>query len=237
MIPIRRTLSFLSQPERWIPVVILVAFCVLALNRYSQSLPRKLSADDDPPYTTNLIVNGDFDLWDPPVVRNPPAYAPFAGNWHLGYDGSNVQFTASRQSDPTGRPYLRLERDVTAQNQHYNNLEYFVPGATYFANRTATVSFRARLQGSATGVLGVRLAQDVRLGKFRRPLTPQLFKPGDEWARYSATFFLPALDPQLIEWPNYLMLFFELPLNEPLSFEITDVQLEYGSRATPFQRP
>jgi hypothetical protein len=228
--------GLISFSKRWLPMLILAATALLALNRFSRSLPPATASKelDTKARGINVLINGGYDFWSATPVHNPACYTPLAFNWDAGYNGANIDFTVSKEMHRWGTPYLHWVQHTPAKDQTYNNLEYFLPSARLFSGETATLSFLARMDRPQ--IISVRIQQFIRPTGVWVPVAPALVEIGTTWKRYSITYAIPEMEITKLAWPHNLALFFELPTNAAFTVDLSDVQLERGDTATPFQR-
>ena len=202
----------------------------------------------------NAVINGGFDIWQRgtsiSVAGNSVAYT--ADRWTYAA-GVNVATTISRQltNDTTNLPNIqycaRVQRNAgqtgTAQSPFQQTIE--TVNAIPYAGKTVTVSFYARAGAnySPTGNnLNLYLLSGTGTDQSRAssgftgetyPINNQNFTLTTTWQRFTATGTVPTNSSELSIWIN----------NTPTGtagtndyFEVTGVQLEIGSVATPFSR-
>ena len=198
----------------------------------------------------NAVINGGFDIWQRGTSISTLANNTYcADRWTGG--GGGAAMTVSRQDtgDTTNLPNIqyaaRVQRDNT--NANTNNRQFVqtieTANSIVFAGKTVTVSFYARAganfsaasnllkvnavtgtgtdQSAWTGFTGSTTALDTSV-----TLTTT-------WQRFSATTSFASTAKEI-----YLNFFFTPTGTAGAAdfFEITGVQLEVGSVATPFSR-
>lgn len=206
-----------------------------------------------PPFAAgkNKVLNGDFGIWQRGTsIAVSSSASPFvADRWRMATN-ANQNSTVSRQlvNDTTNLPEiqycLRYQRDSgqTGVNpvylMQYNETISCVP----FAGKTVTLSFYARKGAnfsSASSVLSMGFqtgtgtdqnlwntgyTNQTTSGSLNATLTSTM-------QRFSATFTIPTNTTEFGYW------FYYTPTGTAGAadyFEITGVQLEAGSVATPF---
>jgi hypothetical protein len=184
----------------------------------------------------NKIINGDFGIWQRGTSFNttglffgPDRFKTFS------YSGSSS--TISRQAfTPGAAPVAGYEAQffcrissTNTQNILLQNIE----DVRTFANQTITVSFWAKSASATTVSVGAE--QNFGSGG-SASVFPSLGSNSvtTSWARYSVTATIPSVTGKTIGTSSYL----QINLTSPLlnnNLDIWGVQLERGSKATPFQ--
>ncbi len=201
-------------------------------------------------YGQNMVINGAFDIW-----QRGTSVAVTAGNllytadrW-VAYRGSAVAgLTISRQlSGLAGFQYCaRVQRDSgntsTERIEMHQDLETI--NSVQFAGKTVTVSFYARAGANYSNpnsqvelalIYGTGTDQSIRGGYTGQTvLFDQYPVISTSWQRFSYTATVPTTATQL-------GLKFQQPAVTGTAgaadyFEVTGIQLEAGSVATPFKR-
>ena len=215
--------SVAETVRRWAPAVLFLMLAALAVNRFRLWLPPVTANDRVLTQPLSVIFNGDFDWPLLPPLRNVEPFHLFSGNWHVDYDGSQPDFTISRQVEG-GKPYFHWEQKARGRGQSFNRLEYFVPGANTFANSFVNLAFRVRCGQPAT--ITVRLFRDAGDGTGKGPASSTAVTAAREWTEYRASFRVAPL-PHAGPGPEgHLALSFELPDLDSFVCDITDVRLE-----------
>ena len=204
----------------------------------------KLSTDIPLSGMRNVLINGDFRVWQ----RGTPTigYAYSSDRW-LAYQAAAVN-TISRQSTSlNGFPYCaRVQRNRDATNTGATYLVQAVESINgyQFQGKTATLSFYARA-GANFSSSGSALTVNIETstgtdqsyiaawaGGVSIPSSKTLTT---SWQLFTVTGVVPATANQVA------VAFVYTPTGTAGAadyFEITGVQLEVGSQATPFeQRP
>jgi hypothetical protein len=197
----------------------------------------------------NIVHNGGFDIWQrgTSIVANQ-AFGP--DRWY-GYTDSTANRTTSRQAtgDTTNLPNIQycMRFQRTAGD---TSLSRLLLGQTIesvnsipFAGKVVTLSFYARAGAnySASGSgLGVTLKTGTGIdGTVFNPFTGAVTQVGvtpiltTTWQRVTSTFTMPTNAQQIGLYMGYT------PTGTAGTndyFEMTGVQVELGSVATPFSR-
>ena len=198
----------------------------------------------------NYIINGGFDIWQRGTSFSLGISAPYtADRWQAIMGGGVAGMTVSRQnSGLQGFQYsLRAQRDsgVTSTSDIQVMQSFETLSSIPLANKTITFSFYARSGAnfsSAGGLLNVNLRsgtgvdQNVRIGSFGGSSTQFGFLAAPlttTWNRFSVTATVPSNTTQIG------LIISNTPVGTAGSsdwYEITGVQLEEGTVATPFRR-
>lgn len=195
----------------------------------------------------NAIINGGFDIWQRGTSHTPTSYAYTADRW-MGFRASFASgLTISRQtSGLAGTQYCaRVQRNSGNTGTQDVNFYYALESAqsTPFAGQTVTLSFYAR---AGADLSDTTLDYNLRsgTGADQAPQSISSWTGGSSlgagtatlttsWQRITLTASVASTATQL----GFTI------INNPTGtagaadyFEITGVQLEAGSIATPFKR-
>ena len=202
----------------------------------------------------NAVINGGFDIWQRgtsvAVTANTPTYT--SDRWMLQPSGLNLASTVSRQAtgDTTNLPNIqycaRVQRNSgqTGTSPIYLGNSFESINSIPFAGKQVTLSFYARAGAnfsSASNALqanldsGTGTDQNVVSGGYTGSATPVSGTATltTTWQRFSFTGTIAATATEIGLRFNYT------PVGTAGAadyFEITGVQLELGSSATPFSR-
>lgn len=193
----------------------------------------------------NKVINGDFQIWQRGTTFTPTTAATIycADRWHCFRPGLVAGITVTKQTY-TNSNGMRVQRDsgntstaAMTANQSFETLE-----VKRFAGKTVTFSFKA-LKGanysSASNVLGIYIGYgtgtdgNVYTGIALTQINNSSVTIAGSLALYSVTVAIPSnatqLGCQLYYYPTGTA-------GAADYFEISDIQLEEGSVATPFER-
>lgn len=182
----------------------------------------------------NRIINGDMRVAQRGTSFTANGYT--LDRWGVYNSGGSftlTQETAASGSQPEAGmgKYLRVARTSPSGIFYlYQRIE----DVSLYDGFSVTVSFYAKAGSSIT--LPVRLSQDfgsggstaVAVGTINTNVTTS-------WAKYTASFTLPSLSGKTIGTSSFLELNFDIPATTA-TVDITGVQLEAGTVATPFER-
>jgi len=192
----------------------------------------------------NVLINGDFDIWQRGTSFTPTNGSFNADRWSTTFDGSGSTRTISQQTFTpgteigVGSPYfLRYAQSVAGSGGNYSVLNNRIEDVRTFAGQSITVSFYAKASATVTMPamaidqnFGSGGSSDVRtsVGSANTLTT--------SWARYSATVTLPAITGKTVGTSSFLQLEMYFPVNTTFTIDIFGVQVEEGTVATPFHR-
>jgi hypothetical protein len=197
----------------------------------------------------NGIINGNFDVWQRGTTFNAVASTAYtADRWQVTYDAGGTPATRAitqqsfivGQTDVPNNPkfYLRFVTSVAGAGATFVCITQKVEGVRSFAGKKITISFWAK-GASALNIYGI-LQQVFGTGGSPSSMV-QTNAPtlsiSTLWQRYSWTVDLPSVAGKTIGTNNddYINILFALPLNVIFTFDLAQVQVEEGQRATPFE--
>ena len=200
----------------------------------------------------NRIINGNFDVWQRPFSASNYITVNTTNNtfgpdrWLVYFDGTmgnnslnQMSFTLGQTSIP-GEPKYHLRWDITSAGSAstYRELAQRIEGVRTFAGQTVTLSFWAKADAARTITLTLR--QNFGTGgspssDVNTALTS--ISATTSWQKFTRTVTLPSISGKTIGTNNndYLQLIFGMPINVVMQFDLSQVQLEAGSTATPFE--
>jgi len=190
----------------------------------------------------NLLVNGDMSVWQRGTSFVTGLYT--ADRWYLT---GPAGITASRQaSGLAGSPTaLRIQRAAATTGSTVSVLSQIVESAVAVAaqGKSVTVSVQARAGANYSGAVSFALRMGSGIDEGMAALqgsgwtgildlwSSPAITTG--WARYSATFAVPADKQELAMWISPT---FTGTSGAADWVEITDVQIEAGTTASEFER-
>jgi hypothetical protein len=196
----------------------------------------------------NKIINGNFGVWQRGTsFTNPGTSGGAAGytadRWAVVYD-ANPNWSVSQQTfTPGTAPVAGYEGTFFGRfnAQHTTTSTYRVviqkiEDVRTFAGQTVTLSFWAKTTSNFT-LPSVVLQQDFGSGGSGRvdKTLASSVAITTSWQRFSYTIALDALTGKTIGISSFLTLGFGMPLSSAAVLDLWGVQLEYGSKVTPFQ--
>lgn len=200
------------------------------------------------PLSFNYIINGAFDIWQRGTsTTNNTSY--LADRWYITTNATSVSCNQSRvAANLSGKAgyALRVQQTASSTVVEYAARQFIEAQNIHtLAGKTVTVSFWYR--SNKTGTHGARLTGSTRATGATDLNIGFTVTAADTWARYSITFstFASATAWTVADndWGAALDIGFRTgnsvghtSLSANDYFEISGVQLEEGSVATPFRR-
>jgi hypothetical protein len=204
----------------------------------------------------NKIINGDFNIWQRGTSFNTTG-AYTADRFRLDFGGTAASATVTQQtftpgSAPVngyeGKYFSQVATTAGSDTGSYITYEQRIEDVQTFAGQTVTISLWAKAT-SGTPKLGLELIQGFGSGG-----SAAVFGIGSttvtlstSWERYSFVYSVPSISGKTIGTSSNLVINFWLSNGSTLSsrsgnpglqsntFQFWGVQVEYGSKATPFQ--
>jgi hypothetical protein len=195
----------------------------------------------------NKIINGDFGIWQRGTSITIGAAGFGADRFKYAVASAVPTGTISRQSFTAGSAPVAgyegsyFQRTAITANNNCTVYNYWQPieDVRTFAGQTVTVSFWAKADASTT--LTITAVQVFGSGGSSDVSTTFAAAQAitSSWVRYSLSVAIPSVTGKTIGTGSSLNLTFGLPLSGSFirngNYDIWGVQLEYGSKATPFQ--
>lgn len=202
--------------------------------------------------STNVVINGGFDFWQRGTSLSSTstnATTFLADRWRViggvSGGGSDNKVFQRNAAGLTGFQYsAQAQRPSTKSGVQITGFVTDIESANSipFAGQTVTLSFYARAGANfsaassaltSTIYTGTGLDGNLTTGYTGAVVTAQANTLTATWARYSQTLFIPSTANQIGLGLTYV------PVGTAGAadyFEVTGVQLEQGSVATPFKR-
>lgn len=209
-----------------------------------------------PSVNRNILINGNFDLWQRggyfnadnlPVVLGASANEEFGPDrWSLGTPSGANKRNISRPPMPVGvsngvpnEPTWYLHWDQLVA-ESAPKLSQPIEDVRTLAGKNMTVSWW--MKGNITANVTCRLKQwwggspppGPRLIAATTGGTAALVN-GAPWKQYTATFAIPSLVGETIGGTSSLVLQFLLPGSAIFQIDFSQIQMEEGSTATAFE--
>jgi hypothetical protein len=195
----------------------------------------------------NKIINGDFGIWQRGTSGFATGGAYNADRWRTYCDGGGgATYSVSQQSLSAGAiagvdtPYCwQLNQSVAGSGGTLNLLYQLIENVQTLAGQTATLSFYAKSDATRTALVPV-VTQNFGSGgssNASTTVTATASSPANlttSWQRFSYNVVLPSISGKTIGTSSYVEIDIKLPINTTQTTQITGVQLEAGSVATPF---
>ncbi len=192
----------------------------------------------------NLLINGTMrtNQRGVPSLTNPASGAFLMDRWRLAYDGSGAARVWSYMDITPGDEvltggnifYTRVEQTSSGAGATYLFLTQRIESARTLNGRKATVSFYARRVAGAGTTISGRFRQFFNGSTAVDTYFPATTVTGS-WQRYSFTVDVPSVAGKTIGAGNYLEFSLALPFNQAFTIDITGVQVEEGTSASPFE--
>jgi hypothetical protein len=198
----------------------------------------------------NKIINGDFGIWQRGTTfSNPASLAYTADRFAIFYDGTGATRTISQQTfTPGAAPvagyegkfFYRYAVSVAGTSNTANLLRQYIEDVRTFAGNTVTVSFWAKAAANLT-VGKIDFTQNFGTGGSPSAGVDTTVATSiavtTSWQRFTYSVAVPSISGKTLGTNNdsALELRFFLPSNSAFTFDIWGVQVEYGSKATPFE--
>ena len=198
----------------------------------------------------NAIINGGFDIWQRGTSFSNPGSGNFTADmWSIGYDGSGATRTISRQTfamgqtDVPGSPeyFYRYDQSVAGSGATKSTATVKIEDVTTFSGQSVTVSFYAKA-GSSITLPNIILGQFFGTGGSPSANVDTTVASSvsitTSWTRYSYTVSVPSVSGKTkgSDGNDCLILDIQVPINTTFTLDLSNVQVELGSVATPFER-
>jgi hypothetical protein len=195
----------------------------------------------------NKIINGDFSVNQRNFTSTTlPEYG--FDRWIYGQSGSTGTYSAQTftlgAAPVAGYEGTNFARLAITTGNDFARLINRIESVRTFAGQTATLSFWAKGTNPTTlGRLNVRLQQFFGSGgspSSAVDTAEQNLVLTANWTRYSFTFNVPSISGKTLGTDNSNYLAVDIgqlsnTSSESWTLDLWGVQLEYGSKATPFQ--
>lgn len=198
------------------------------------------------PQSPNYIINGAFDFWQRGTSFNSiGTYVYFADRWGTGAVFSPNVMNITRESFPVG-----IGSTLDFEYEYFARFTRTISGtaATYFgqkienvrtlAGKTVTLSYWARVSSGTLTAPRVFLNQQFGSGGSTEVDNLGSVSPTytTTWTRFKQTVSVPSISGKTLGSGHNLWVLWQLPDSGNFTLDITGVQLEEGSIATPFRR-
>jgi hypothetical protein len=192
----------------------------------------------------NKLINGDFGIWQRGTSLSITAtFQYLADRWQSVIGFGTPTATMSQQSFTAGAApvagyesqyFLRQQVTVSPGGSNPIAIGQRIEDVRTFAGQTATLSFWAKADSARTWTSS--LVQNFGSGGSSEVTTTgSSLSVTTSWTRFTQTFTLPSISGKTIGSSNYLYVLIYGPNATVQTMDIWGVQLEYGSKATPFE--
>ncbi len=206
------------------------------------SRPDPLQAFPVQVYRKNLLINGDFRIWQRGASNQAPNVGGYvADRFRCDWNG-NAGVSITRQNFALGQGevsdepacFLRWQQTSAGAGATVHKISQNIESVRTLAGKTATLTFWAR--SDAVRPLQITIAQQFGVGGSAAVgKLIDTFQLNPVWTRYTATFQVPVIAGKMQGSGDCLTLAFDLPLNVLQTVDLTQVQLEEGPVSTPFE--
>jgi len=200
----------------------------------------------------NLIINGEFQCWQRGVSQTSAGYGSVdrfqMSNSTSTFTTTQQAFTAGHTNVPNNpKYYLRCVVSSGGAAGNYVFMSQAIEGVQTGAGQTVTLSFYAKASSalkvgiSYQQIFGTSGSSTVSVNGVAKTLSTS-------WARYTVTTTLPSISSKTIGTASdslRLLLWFDSGStyntnsgsigNQSGTFEFSNIQLEIGEQATPFE--
>lgn len=191
----------------------------------------------------NKIINGNFDFWQRGTSFTQTTSAGYtADRWASNFNGSGGTRIISRQAFTVGQTevpnnpiyFLRYNQSVAGSGASFNTIYQSIEGVDTLAGKTVTLSFWAKGNTNFSIITGLiqRFGSGGSTEAFSNQVTCNVTT---SWTKFTTVHTLPSISGKTIGTNNAVEIPIYLPLNTTFTFDISQVQLEEGSVATPFE--
>jgi hypothetical protein len=188
----------------------------------------------------NKIINGDFSIWQRGTSFSSTTASQFLAD-RFYYERGSGTYSASRQTFTPGTApvagyegqyFLRVSPTVAGDMR----IAQYVENVQTFAGQQVTFSFWAKAS-TATTIQYVLYTQNFGSGGSgaANNTTGAGQAITTSWARYSFTVTMDSIAGKTIGTSSYVRFAIDLLESFTGDFDTWGWQLEYGSKATPFQ--
>jgi hypothetical protein len=192
----------------------------------------------------NKIINGDFGIWQRGTSFTNPNAVYLADRWTCTVAIAIPTWTISQQTFTPGTAPVAgyesqyfLRANVTAVGSSTGQtLRQKIEDVRTFAGQTISLSFWAKADSTRT-VANATFTQDFGSGGSGAVVTSigATSSITTAWQRFTFSVAIPSVTGKTIGTSSSLNLDIPMPAGVNYTLDIWGVQLEYGSKATPFE--
>jgi hypothetical protein len=195
------------------------------------------------PAGRNKLINGKFDIWQRGTGTFSTDGAYTADRWILNLSGATAGVTRQSftvgQTDVPNNPDYFLRLAVTTGDNGCRIAQKIENVAT-FAAETVTISFYAKGTNPASGSLEIYCSQDFGSGGSAVVATlAGSIVLTSSWQRFTKTVTLPSISGKTVGTSSFLSVQIQQPTADTgiaaWTLDLSSVQIENGSTASPFQ--
>ena len=186
----------------------------------------------------NLIINGSMEIAQRGTSSSSNGYVSL-DRWYVNQSGGSTTF--SQETFAVGSEIEGIStygKLVVSSSSDYTNIRQRIEDVKSIPTGTVTVSFWAK--GTApSGGLNIWIVQNFGSGgSVDVDIAPEDVSLTATWTKYSVNFTIPSISGKTIGSSNFLQVAFGQYSNTGTTaweLNITGVQLEAGTVATPFE--
>lgn len=196
----------------------------------------------------NFVINGGFDVWQRGTVVSSRSSSGYFGADRWRSHASGGTYNQSRETVPLGDStvgrFKYFMRHACTIGNNYNSIQHRIEGVGTVPEGKATLSFYAKGTNPAGGSLMAGYSQNFGTGgspsSTNQPAEVN-FTLTSSWQRFTIEFTVGSISGKTLGTDNND--FFQIFIGQPAAdtstdawtLDITGVQLETGSVATPFE--
>ncbi len=195
----------------------------------------------------NLIINGNFDVWQRGTSFSSFNSMRYTADRWLQYAAGSSTITATQQTFTVGQTevpgnpkyYYRID-NTPDDGTSWIELFYRIEDVRRFSSVPVTLSFWLKANKVQKGEDEIRLTQNFGTsGSSAVTLRSPLFDIQTYWQKYEFTFDLPSIAGKTINANSFLQIHLLRVTNSVAAdtyYDLAQFQLEYGRAATPFEQ-
>ena len=198
----------------------------------------------------NLIINGNFDVWQRGTSFSSLNSMQYTADRWLQYAAGSSTVTATQQpftvgqTEVPGNPKYYYRMDNTPDpNTAWLELFYRIEDVRRFSDVPVTLSFWLRTNKFQSGEDEIRITQNFGTSgngaSSAVTLRSPIFDVQTYWKKYELTFDLPSVAGKTIVDNSFLQIHLLRATNAVAAdtyYDLAQFQLEYGRAATPFEQ-
>jgi hypothetical protein len=193
----------------------------------------------------NKVINGDFGIWQRGTsFSNPTGGTYTSDRWRFSnVGGAATSHTIDRQTfTPGTAPVAGYEGTfflrstlTTVGSSTGIRIEQRIEDVRTFAGQSVTLSFWCKSDTNRTNYVNVVQVFGSGGSAAVDAYPTANFSATSSWQRFTFSFTMPSISGKTIGTNSYVDLFIGQALTAGCVMDVWGVQLEYGSKATPFQ--
>ena len=198
----------------------------------------------------NLIINGNFDVWQRGTSFSSLNSMQYTADRWLQYAAGSSTVTATQQpftvgqTEVPGNPKYYYRMDNTPDpNTAWLELFYRIEDVRRFSDVPVTLSFWLRTNKFQSGEDEIRITQNFGTSgngaSSAVTLRSPIFDVQTYWKKYELTFDLPSVAGKTIVDNSFLQIHLLRATNAVAAdtyYDLAQFQLEYGRAATTFEQ-